>query len=632
MHRLLARQLSKLGLDSLSTLNSQQLEALIQRVSDTYQQADDDRYLLERSLQISSAEMQSLFQRQKASAEGRLQALVNALPDLVFMLDENGRYVEVIAGKEGELYLPAEELKGKLLREIIPAEQAAFFLEAINRSLENNALELVEYEIKVPLGVRVFEGRIMPTGLKVNHCQTVLFLARDVTELARSREELRHMAMHDNLTGLPNRALLEDRLIQAIARAKRLGNCGALLLLDLDRFKQINDSLGHTMGDELLKQVARRLQRVSRVEDTVVRFGGDEFVLILEDLHDAVHAGVIAQHILDAFASPIKLRGTEIDVTTSIGISVFPDDEEDGAILLNQADNAMYAAKEAGRNQYSFYTEKLGTNILAYLALESRLREAITNQELTLLYQPQFNLNDNTLVGFEALVRWPTANPGHYDPETFIPVAEMSGLIEPLGLWVLNEACRQAAVWQKSRLDIGHIAVNLSSRQLNNPGLAEQVERILKRHKLPGSILECEITESMVVQEGDVTHRNLEAFASMGICLAIDDFGTGHSSLANLKRFPLSRLKIDRSFVHGLGKEANDEAITGASIALAKQFGLSVVAEGVETQEQVEFLKRHDCDVAQGFLYAKPMTPDEITQRFREKDTIFRKAGKKQTR
>ncbi|MES9958886.1 MAG: EAL domain-containing protein [Sedimenticola sp.] len=621
MHRLLKRQLRKLGIDPAQEPTRQQWSTLLERISETYQQSDDDRYLLERSLQVSSDEMQVMFQQQKASAEGRLRALVNALPDLVFMLDEDGRYVEVIAGESQALYMPAEELRGQLLSEIMPQDQAAFFNNAIHYALKLNGLHLVEYELSVPLGQRVFEGRVIPTGLKVNDRQTVLFLARDVTELSQSRNELEHMATHDALTGLPNRALLNDRLVQAVARAKRLENRGALIVLDLDRFKQINDSLGHPVGDELLMQVARRLKKISRVEDTIARFGGDEFVLILEDLHDATHAGHIAQHILNAFTESIKLSNMELDVTTSIGITIFPDDGEDSDTLLKQADNAMYAAKEAGRNQYSFYTEELGHNTMAYLALESRLRKAITNQELALLYQPQFRLADGKLIGVEALVRWPTADPEHSSPDAFIPVAEMSGLIEPLGLWVLGEALRQAKNWQHLGLDFGRIAINLSSRQLNNPALAEQVERALQHHELPGSILECEITESMVVQEGGVAHRNLEAFASMGIDLAIDDFGTGHSSLVNLKRFPLRRLKIDRSFVDGLGDDANDEAIAGASIALAKQLGFDVVAEGVETQEQVEFLKRHHCDVVQGYLFAKPMTAGEVFDRFHDTGT-----------
>lgn len=611
MHRLLARQLRKLGLDASSGPDALQWGGLIERISSTYQQADSDRYTLERSLQISSDEMQEMYQRQKASAEGRLQALVNALPDLVFMFDEDGRYVEVIAGDEGRLFRPVEQIKGRLLTDILPPGRAATFLMAITRSLQSNALHVLEYELSVPVGRRVFEGRIMPTGVRINDRQTVVFLARDVTELAHSRGELEHIATHDILTGLPNRNLLGERLMQAVARSKRHGHCGALMVLDLDHFKQVNDSLGHQVGDQLLKEVARRLCSACRIEDTVVRFGGDEFVIVLEDLHEAANAGGIAQHILDAFADPIRLAGFDLDVTASIGISVFPDDEEDGDELLRHADNAMYAAKEAGRNQYAYYTEELGGNALAYLALETRLRKAIDNQELLLVYQPQFRLEDGVMIGLEALVRWPTADPKHRSPAAFIPVAEMSGLIEPLGLWVLNEACRQAALWRNSSQPFGQIAVNLSCRQLNSPLLAGYVEDALGRHRLPGSVLELEITESMVLQEGGVAFTNLETLANMGIRLAIDDFGTGHSSLVNLKRLPLSRLKVDRSFVDGLGKDRDDEAITAASIALAKQLGLEVVAEGVETEIQTHFLRQHACDVVQGFLYAKPMPADE---------------------
>ena len=612
VHRLLARQLRKLGLDASKAPDDEHWEALLDHVSAAYQQADSDRYTLERSLQISSDEMQEMYQRQKASAEGRLQALINALPDLVFMFDEDGRYLEVIAGNEGQLFRPVEEIKGRLLSEMLPGRQARLFLDAIRKSIQSKELQVVEYTLPGRNGGHVFEGRIMPTGLVVHERQTVLFLARDVTQLARSRDELKHVATHDALTGLPNRNILEERVAQAVARAKRIGRSGALMLLDLDRFKQVNDSLGHQVGDRLLKKVAERLRNACRREDTVVRFGGDEFILILEDLQTTANAGGIARQILKAFSKPIQLAGFDLDVTASIGITLFPDDDDESDELLRHADNAMYAAKEAGRNQFAYYTRELGKNALAYLSLEARLRSAIENEELQVVYQPQYRLPDKALIGLEALVRWPTADPEHRSPATFIPVAEMSGLIEPLGIWVLNEVCRQAAVWLEHRSDFGQIGVNLSCRQLNSIALAEHVQDALGRHGLPGTLLEFEITESMVLQEGGIAHKNIRAFADMGIGFAIDDFGTGHSSLVNLKRLPLTRLKIDRSFVDGLGKDRNDEAITSASIALGKQLGLEVVAEGVETESQAAFLQTHGCDVVQGFLYSKPLSAKEI--------------------
>lgn len=612
MHRLLARQLRKLGLDASAGPDDEQWEALLARVSDAYQQADDDRYTLERSLQISSDEMQAMYQHQKASAEGRLQALINALPDLVFMFDEDGRCLEVIAGSESQLFKPADQIKGRLLADVVPPYRAEIFLNAIRDSLKTNSLRVLEYELSTTSEVSVFEGRVMPTGLEVHGRRTVLFLARDVTQLARSRDELRHVATHDTLTGLPNRNTLKDRLSQAVSRSKRLRSKGALLVLDLDRFKQVNDSLGHHVGDQLLEKVAERLRDATRREDTIFRFGGDEFVVILEDLRNPADAGNAAQKILDVFSNPIRLAGFDLDVTSSLGVTVFPDDEEDSDELLRNADNAMYAAKEAGRNQFAFYTHELGNHALAYLALEARLRTAIENDELQLVYQPQFRLSDGMLVGLEALVRWPSADPEHRSPAAFIPIAEMSGLIVPLGTWVINEACRQAALWRQQGNEFGQIGVNLSCRQLNSPTLAQHVKHALERNKLPGSLLEFEITESMVLRESGIAQMNIQAFADLGIGLAIDDFGTGHSSLINLKRLPLTRLKIDRSFVDGLGEDRNDEAITAASIALGKQLGLEIVAEGVETDLQAEFLKKHACEVVQGYLYAKPLPATKI--------------------
>jgi diguanylate cyclase (GGDEF)-like protein len=612
MHRLLARQLRKLGLTASSTPAELEWADLLDQVSETYQQSDNDRYLLERSMQVSSDEMQALSQQQKASTEGRLQALIDALPDLVFMLDEDGRYLEIVAGNLQDLYLPVSQLKTKLLSDIMSSERADFFLKPIRKSLQENSLQLVEYQLSSLKGDRVYEGRIMPTGLKVNNRRTVLFLARDITALVKSVTQLEYIANHDALTGLPNRVMLENRIVQAIARAKRQNKKAAVMLLDLDRFKQVNDSLGHTAGDELLQVLAQRLKDSNRAEDSVFRFGGDEFVIILEDLTDTVHAGRIANHILTTFTKPVKLSNIELQITASLGITITPDDGNSANELLRHADNAMYAAKEAGRNQFSYYTAELEKESLVYHALESRLRAAINNNEMELHYQPQYRLNDGVLTGFEALVRWPTAEPKYRAPDAFIPVAEMSGLIEPLGLWVIEEVCKQAKNWQQEYKHFGRIGINLSSRQLRNSSLSSQVQQILDKYQLPSSLFEFEITESMVVLDGGVANDNLEAFAAMDIDLAIDDFGTGHSSLINLKRFPLTRLKIDRSFVDGLGEDKNDEAITSASIAMAKQMGYQVVAEGVDTTVQAEFLLKHHCDFVQGYLYAKPMPAKEV--------------------
>ncbi|WP_179117298.1 sensor domain-containing diguanylate cyclase [Solemya velum gill symbiont] len=394
MHRLLSRQLRKLDLTGSSLPDDVRWEALLQSISDTYQQADDDRYLLERSLQTSSDELQEMFQAQKATADGRLRALINTLPDLVFLLDEDGRYVDIISGDEHELVQPSMELKGKLLADVMSSEQASFFMDVIHRALETNTLQVVEYELAVQAGKRIFEGRVISTGLKVNDRKAVLFLARDVTELTKARNKLEHLATHDTLTGLPNRVLLENRLCQAVSRTKRTGKKAAVILMDLDRFKHVNDSLGHTVGDELLKEVSHRLKISCRAEDTVFRFGGDEFVIILEDLESAHHAGQAAKHFLDAFNDPLRLTEMELQISVSIGIAVVPDDGEEADILLRYADSTMYMAKEAGRNQYSFFTPELADNSANYLALEASLRKAISEHELVLRYQPQYSLED----------------------------------------------------------------------------------------------------------------------------------------------------------------------------------------------------------------------------------------------
>ncbi len=612
MHRLLKRQLRKMGLSLDHPPDKVQWKQLLENISQNYQQADDDRYLLERSLQISSDEMQALFRTQKASTEGRFQALLNAIPDLVFMLDEQGKYIEIIAGDETDLFLPLSELKNKYLHDIMPRSEADMFLGMISRAINDNTLQLTKYQMQVQSGARVFEGRVVPTGLKVQEYHTVLFLARDVTELDQTHEKLEHIATHDALTDLPNRVMMHKRLQQAISRAIRQESSAALMLMDLDHFKNINDSLGHSIGDSVLSEISQRLQKVSRVEDSVFRLGGDEFILLIEDLDDSDNAARIAGHILKIFKDPVRTDNMELEVTGSIGITMIPEDGEDSESLLRQADNAMYAAKESGRNSYHFYTEELGKKSHALLSLETRLRKAILNNELEIHYQPQFSLSNDELIGLEALVRWPTADPQHRSPEVFISIAEMSGLIETLGSWVIRQACLQGQDWLSRKLDFGRIAINLSSRQLNNPGLAEEVKTIMQETGMQGHRLELEMTETMVVHHGSTVLTNLEEFHSMGIQLAIDDFGTGHSSLINLKRFPLNRLKIDRSFVDGLGEDANDEVITSASIALARQLGYQVVAEGVETEKQADFLKQQNCDFAQGYLFARPMPAADV--------------------
>jgi len=441
-------------------------------------------------------------------------------------------------------------------------------------------------------------------------------MLRCVSELKQSRQELEHIATHDSLTGLPNRILFQDRLQQAVSRSLRTGKPGAVLFLDLDRFKVINDSLGHQVGDELLIKVGDRLSTILRQEDTLARLGGDEFTLIVEQLDGEEQAMLVADKVLHAFKVPFEPGKYKLEITTSVGISIFPRDGTDVDALTKQADIAMYSAKEAGRNRYRFFTQDLTSSEYEFFSMEQDLRKALPQDELSLVYQPQFRLENNQLIGFEVLLRWSSPRRGEVRPVEFIPVAEITGLIEPIGKWVIEEACRQIVAWKHEGWDFGRIAINLSRRQLASSALIPALKEMLDRYGVDGRQLEFEITESSIIEQDDVAYRNLQQLDEMDIELAIDDFGTGHSSLVNLKRFPLSRLKIDRTFVKDVNKDVNDEAIIRATIALGQSLGMKVIAEGVETQPQLDFLRDVGCDEVQGYLLGKPVSARETEALF----------------
>ncbi|HVK94233.1 MAG TPA: EAL domain-containing protein [Noviherbaspirillum sp.] len=438
-------------------------------------------------------------------------------------------------------------------------------------------------------------------------------LASHVAGIAIERKEnenrIHHMAHHDALTGLPNRTLLEESLNQALARASRNHILIALLFIDLDNFKRINDSLGHHVGDLLLQGVARRLQGCLRKDDMLVRLGGDEFVILLSSLHHSGEAALVAGKALKALEIPFDAEAHVLHASGSIGISLYPSDGENAAMLMQAADTAMYHAKENGRGNYQFFTHDLNVAIQHRLTLENQLRQAIANRNLMLNYQPQVDMQSGHIFSAEALARWHHAERGMVPPEQFISIAEESGLILQIGEWVLREACAQLARWRADgQMNMG-ISINLSARQLFQPGLSKLVAQVVQEFNVPASALDLEITETVLMQPGKENITTLMQLNEMGIQLSIDDFGIGYSSLSYLKRFPIHALKIDRSFVSGIGKDQNDMAITSAIIGMAQGLHLKVIAEGVETAEQASFLKSIGCMSAQGYYYSKPLAP-----------------------
>ena len=439
----------------------------------------------------------------------------------------------------------------------------------------------------------------------------------DITVIKQAQEKLDHLAHHDPLTALPNRLLFHDRLQHALQRAAREGEQLAILFIDLDRFKNVNDTLGHHIGDELLQQVAAQLSARLRDGDTLARLGGDEFIVLLEKVDGQYGATQVAEKLVSMFEQPFLVAGHELFVTCSVGVSLFPDDAQDLNMLIRNADVAMYQAKARGRNGYRFYAPSMTGEGIERLRLETYLRRSIEKHEIFLNYQPQVEIDTGRLVGVEALVRWNHPELGLIPPVRFIPLAEDSGFINQLGKWVLEEACRQMMRWQEQGLRVPKIAVNLSVKQFERGSMAGMVADILRETGLAPQRLQLEVTESVIMNTGDALGF-INDLHAIGVGLAIDDFGTGYSSLAYLKQLPVQTLKIDRSFIKDISTDANDEAIAIAIIQLGKSMHLSVIAEGVETQEQAAFLLRHGCKLAQGYFYSKPVLAQDMLERWRD--------------
>jgi len=437
------------------------------------------------------------------------------------------------------------------------------------------------------------------------------FICSDIGERKRAEERIHTLAYYDALTGLPNRTLLHRLVGQALAEAQRSGRHGALLFIDLNRFKPINDTLGHEVGDRLLTQVGERLRTTLRGEDVIARLGGDEFVAALFDISKREHAGHVAQKLIDALDEAFLIDGYELRLGASIGISVYPQDGLTTETLLRYADVAMYRAKQTQQSGYMYYSQEMNQRALDRLKTENGLRLALERGELLLHYQPKTDIARSTIIGVEALVRWLHPETGMISPADFIPVAEDSGLIVEIGEWVLEQACSDALDWQRAGLPPIKVAVNISARQLT-ARLPRIVAALLARHGLDARWLELELTESMLMHGSDAVITMMDELHAMGIALSLDDFGTGFSSLSYLKRFPIDTLKIDRSFVSGIPDDAGDCAIAGAIVSMAKQLGHKVIAEGVETEAQLAFLARIGCDEIQGYLFSTPLPADEF--------------------
>jgi len=470
---------------------------------------------------------------------------------------------------------------------------------------------------------RIYELEASPLWNDDGSLHGFLEVIRNVTEdlsmenqLREHQDRLYHLVHHDTLTSLPNRLLLQDRLQRMLVKAKRSNTNVAVVFLDLDRFKKVNETLGHDVGDKLLISVANTLENCVRRSDTVARLSGDEFAVILDDLKDVKYAAVVARKILEALSHPVFIEESELYASCSIGISVFPADSDNVEGLLSCAETALYRAKDVGKNNYQFYTADMNIRAFEFLLLEAGLRKALSNNELEVYYQPQMEMKDNGLVGMEALLRWNHPEKGMVSPGDFIPLAEETGLIEPIGEWVLRESCVQNKAWQDDGYPPVCVSVNVSARQFRRKDIVELVGSILEETGLEAKYLELEITESVIMHDIESTITTFKKLKKMGVKLAIDDFGTGYSSLAYLKLFPIDHLKIDRSFVYNISSDANDAAIAASVVALAHSMNLEVIAEGVETVEQLDILRGQGCDFVQGYFFSKPLSAKEFVPFF----------------
>jgi diguanylate cyclase (GGDEF)-like protein/PAS domain S-box-containing protein len=439
----------------------------------------------------------------------------------------------------------------------------------------------------------------------------------DITERKVAEERVQYLAFYDALTGLPNRTLLQDRLSKALASARRRKDKVALLFLDLDGFKTINDSLGHSVGDLVLKEVAGRLKKWAREQDTVARVGGDEFLIVLTAVKEVADAAVAAGRLMNSMTAEFVVQGHSLGVSCSIGISIFPEHSTDGATLIKNADAAMYCAKESGCNNFRFFTKDMNAQAAERLTLESGLRLALDKKELFLVYQPQMEIATGRIIGLEVLLRWQHPELGLVPPDKFIRIAENSGLIMLIGEWVLRTACSQARKWQDEGLLAVPVAVNVSAVQFRQASFCELIKGVLHETRLAPQYLELELTESLLLSNADVTLSVLQELKAMGLTLAIDDFGTGYSSFNYLRQFGVSKLKIDRSFIRDIAVNPDDAAITTAIISMAKSLHLKVIAEGVEDEAQMSFLRAHQCDEIQGYYFSKPLAVDKVADKLR---------------
>ncbi|MGB5457053.1 MAG: EAL domain-containing protein [Gammaproteobacteria bacterium] len=580
--------------------------------------------------EIHLQKQNTLIQDQLRESERLHRYLVNTSPDIIYILDRDGHFTFINERIETLLGYSAQELIGKHYSYLVHHRDIETARYVFNeRRIGDRASRNVELHLKYKDegSKQLFDPHTLPIEISSvgmykneNNSRKKTYMgtygvARDITERKIAEETINFQAYHDLLTALPNRALLKDRLGLAISQAKRENEMLAVMFLDLDRFKNINDSLGHVIGDELLQQVSTRLKSCVREGDTLARFGGDEFTLLLPKIGNGKEdISKIAQKINDVLKEPFIINGNELYVSASIGISIYPRDGTDMDTLIKHADVAMYHVKDTGKNNFKFYSTDMTTPYFQNLSLETGIHKALENGEFQLVYQPQINIKSGEIVGAEALLRWNHPEHGLMTPAEFIPFAEETGMIVDIGHWVLRNACAELKRWRDAGLPEIRMSINMSARQLAEKNIVKYVSNILRDYGIPGHCLEIEITENTIMSDMDSIIHKLKNISKRGVYIAIDDFGTGYSSLSYLHKLPIHTLKIDRTFIKEVNMKQRGKSIVNTIVAMVKGLNLNVIAEGVETQQQLDYLQEIDCNEAQGFLFCKPLPSDVVVQ------------------
>jgi diguanylate cyclase (GGDEF)-like protein/PAS domain S-box-containing protein len=635
MHSLLKRQLKKYPGESSSL--PKEFQKIFDTINNAYIQSDIDRNMLERSLDLSSQELLTANAELKKTLS-LLNATIESTRDGILVVDLTGKIISF-----NKKFLNMWHIPSYIMDSMDDAAAIAFALDQlkdpeifIQKIRELYAQPDAESNDLLQLrDGRIFERYSRPQRIE-GECIGRVWSFHDITARKMAEAQIAKIAYFDLLTGLPNRYLFKDRLNQAILYAEKYKKLSAIIFLDLDDFKRINDTFGHNFGDIFLQAVSDRLEKkirridtLARVEEnntetTIARLGGDEFTILLREIKGTQDASRVAQRIVDLFSEPFHIENRMIFISTSIGIALYPNDGKDVDTLLKNADTAMYHAKEKGRNHYQFFSEHMNIEALERFSLENSLRGTADEEDFQLYYQPQYDSSTEKIIGVEALIRWMHPDRGMLLPDTFIPIAEESGLIIKIGNWVLKTACKQNRAWQVAGFPPIYVTVNISGMQFKQKNFAESIAQTLLDTDLEPKYLELELTESILMEPTDTTFDTLNELKATGVRIAIDDFGTGYSSLGCLKRLPIDTLKIDRSFVQDILSSSDDRAIIKAIISLARTLNLRVIAEGVETNEQLTYLREQGSDGVQGFLLSKPMPPISFRQLLKQGDRSYK--------